>query len=84
MKKISEMQNYIVNFAQENMQADSSKIENTIKKYLLRLKTNVAELNRKYSNTFKSALTKNTKHAGLIFRNLTVSAMVPQRKSRAR
>jgi len=42
MKKISEMQNYILNFAQENMQADPNKVENTVKKYLLRLKTNVA------------------------------------------
>ena len=42
------MQNYITNFAQENMQTEASKIENTVKKYLLRLKTNVAELNRKY------------------------------------
>ena len=41
------MQSYIVNLAQTNIQADSTKIENTVKKYLLRLKANVAELNRK-------------------------------------
>jgi isochorismate hydrolase len=53
MKKISEMQNYIVNFAQENMQVGTSKIENTVKKYLLRLKTNVAELNRNFNKEYK-------------------------------
>ena len=48
MTKISEMQNYIVNFAEENMQTETKKIEDTVKKYLLRLRTNVAELNNKY------------------------------------
>lgn len=65
MKKISEMQNYILNFAQENMQADPNKVENTVKKYLLRLKTNVAELNKRYHINHLVSI-KNIKYVKLV------------------
>ena len=66
MKKISEMENYIVNFAQENMKSSTPNIEDTVKKYLLRLKTNVAELNKKYIIPLYLASTKNINSAKLI------------------
>ena len=47
MKKISEMKSYIVSFAQQNIKSSTQKIEQTIKNYLIRLKSNVAGLNKK-------------------------------------
>jgi len=47
------MQNYVISFAQENIQ-NNTDVEATVKKYLLRLKTNVAELNRKFSGQYES------------------------------
>jgi len=55
MKRIGEMQSYIINFTQENMSNQgSNKVENTVKRYLLRLKTNVRELNNKFDTQYKS------------------------------
>ena len=47
MRVISKMKEYIVNFPQISMKADVKNVEEKIKKYMDRLKTHVADLNRK-------------------------------------
>ena len=48
MKVISKMKQYIVSFPQIIMKASTKDVQNTIKKYLTRLKIHVTDLNKKY------------------------------------